>query len=665
MGIFGTTVRTAALCAVCLIAQQAAGQGFPIFIQPEQRRIVVRDPASLPPVRLPAMPPPITVRDPQEPPRRQVMLALDDALRMALGNTEVVRVLAGVTSNTSGQTIYDAAIVNTAIDEQNARFDPVIEGDHVFSQTETPSASFIGPPPFDPDGVFIDGTQVERYDHDFRLSETNTLGGTSTLRVFGDVSQFSPGFFPLNPEGRSSVEMSYVQPLLQGGGRQANLAPVIIARIDVERSYFQYKDGVQELVRGVVDAYWSLVFARIDVWVRQQQVEQGQFAYDLGRARVRFGLADSADEAQARVALANFRAALVTSRANLLASEAALRSMMGVPPVGPEETVPVTPPFKERIWLDWDRTIRLATERRPDLVELKLVIEADQQQLILVQNQARPRVDATALYRWNGLEGVTPGGTTIASGPGDFTDWTLGVNFSVPLGLREGRAGERRQELVLARDRANLQEGVHTAVHQVAANFRNLDQFFAEYEAFRETREASRENLEQQLGEFRSGRTIFLNVLQAITDWGNAASSEAQALARYNTELANLERQTGTILETHGIRFLEERFAAVGPLGRWADPRFYPRAMPPTPNAGIYPPSRGAPEAELEDDLPDYRRRRTRPPRELLPPPLDPEPPAASPASAPPEQALPESPPPESAPPAELPSPARRLPLSR
>ena len=130
----------------------------------------------------------------------------------------------------------------------------------------------------------------------------------------------------------------------------------------------------------------------------------------------------------------------------------------------------------------------------------------------------------------------------LETGPGQFTDWSLGVNFSVPLGLRQGRAAMRQAELILVRDRANLDQGVHAALNEVADSVRNLSQFYEQYKAFRETRTAARINLEQQLAEFRVGRAIFLNVLQAITDWGNAVSSEAQALAQYNTELARLER---------------------------------------------------------------------------------------------------------------------------
>ena len=106
--------------------------------------------------------------------------------------------------------------------------------------------------------------------------------------------QFQPGVFPLNPELRSSLELSYTQPLLQGGGLGVNLAPIVLARIETERSFFQFKDSVQDMVRGVVEAYWSLVFARTDVWVLDQQVKQLQFAYDRADAQFRIGLVSRA-----------------------------------------------------------------------------------------------------------------------------------------------------------------------------------------------------------------------------------------------------------------------------------------------------------------------------------------------------------------------------------
>lgn len=552
---------------------------------PEERSVRLRDPAQLPQVPAPNVPAPETVTRP-EPDATPLRLSLDEAIRIALGNADVVRVLAGVSASSSGRTVYDAAIAQTQVEAQKGPFDPRLNINNTVNQTDRAAGVFD---PLDPAGARVDRTRRDGYDLNASVSKRNLAGGTFDvgydLNVTSDVT---PGPVPLDPQVPSDVEVGYTQPLLQGAGVAANRAPIVIARIETEQSYFRQKDAVQELVRGVVQAYWNVVFARTTVWARRQQVEQGDFAVRRAEALVRNGLGDVGDLSQARVALANFRANLVTAEADLLQREAALRNVLGLPPEG-GRVVPTTPPTTFRLGFDWKHLLDLAQERRPDVVELKLILEADQQQLTLADNQAKPRVDAVTLYRWNGLSGTTPSGDRISSDLGESADWSVGVNFSVPLGLRAERAELRRRELLIARDRANLRQGLHNSAHQLALTVRSLDQFYAQYEAFRQTRQAAEANLRVQIAEYRSGRTIFLNVLQAVTDWGNAVSSEAQALTQYNAALADLERQTGTILETHGVRFYEERYESIGPLGRCCDEECYPYRLEPGPNANCYP----------------------------------------------------------------------------
>ncbi len=245
----------------------------------------------------------------------------------------------------------------------------------------------------------------------------------------------------------------------------------------------------------------------------------------------------------------------------------------------------------------------LAQRERPDIIELKLILEADQQRLLLSSNQARPQLNGVALYRWNGLEGLAPSGNRVNSGAGDFEDWSLGVNFSVPLGLRAGRASLRQSQLLIRRDRANLDQGLHQMQHLLALSLRNLEQFYAQYERFQAVRRAARTNLEVQLAQYNHGLVQFIVVLQAIVDWGNSVSSEAQALSQYNTELARLEFQTGTILQSHGIFFFEERFRSIGPLGRLGDDECYPRSQPPSASVCRY--QGGARPSEESFDLED------------------------------------------------------------
>jgi hypothetical protein len=162
----------------------------------------------------------------------------------------------------------------------------------------------------------------------------------------------------------------------------------------------------------------------------------------------------------------------------------------------------------------------------------------------------------------------------------------------------------RQTELALARDQANLRQGRHAAVHQLATTTRLIDQTYEQFLAYTEARKAARVNLQYQTALFENGRTIYLNVLQAITDWGNTISSEANSLTLYNTQLATLERQTGTILETHGVYFYEEQFGSRGPWGRLGSDRCYPLSLRPNYENRRYPDAQRPADESFELEKP-------------------------------------------------------------
>ena len=543
-------------------------------ILPEQRCLDIRDPAELCHVPIPTSPRPQTVSDPQ--PNQPVeYLSLSQAINTGLANLDVVRVLNGVTANSTGRTIYEAAISNTQIDQARGAFDPNVSIGNSWNQQDQPFAITNGVT------SAITGGVSENYALALGLSNRTRTGGVLNYSVLANESN-PRTLSALNPSDSTASALRFTQPLLNGAGWEVNQIPIVLARINTERSYFDYKNSVQQHVRSVIAGYWGLVAARTELWARGQQVEQLTFANQRAIASQEAGLSNAGEVAQTRVALENFRANLIVSQANLLQREAAMRNVLGFPPNTGLQLVPVSPLIDERLEIDWDEILQLAEENRPDVIELKLVLEADQQLLLQARNSALPQLDGIAQYQWNGLEGTMPNGGFASSAPGQFTGWELGVNFSVPIGLRSARASLRSRQLIIQRDRINLQQSLHQASHNLAISLRNLDQFFEQYQRFRAVREAAKVNLDQQLELYRVGNIQFIVVLQAIVDWGNSVTSEAQSLVQYNSELAQLELETGTILESHGIAFFEERFGAIGPLGRFGEFKCYPKSQPPS-----------------------------------------------------------------------------------
>ena len=218
------------------------------WIEPEKREIKVRDPGDFAQVSVPDLPAPQTVSDAPIP-QQQWQISLNEVIRMALENARVIRILNGLSASSSGATIYDPAISHTTIDQNTAQFNPTLQVSEAFNRNESPGAAFD---PSDPTPAIITGGRGDTSRFNLGLSQPNVSGGTWNLGVNSNPSRFRPGTYPLNPQTGSAVELSYTQALLQGRGRDVNRVPIVIASIDTERSFFQFKDRSQEMVRSVI-----------------------------------------------------------------------------------------------------------------------------------------------------------------------------------------------------------------------------------------------------------------------------------------------------------------------------------------------------------------------------------------------------------------------------
>ena len=225
-----------------------------------------------------------------------------------------------------------------------------------------------------------------------------------------------------------------------------------------------------------------------------------------------------------------------------------MRNIIGLPPTDDRFIVPVSSPVSERLPIDWESLVGLAEERRPDIIELKIILEADQQRLLQAENQMLPKLDAFGAYQFNGLTGTMPSGETLTAAGSRFPGYTLGINFSVPLYLRQGRAQVRQEKLIIERDRANLQQGLHQTIHELAITARDLDNAYAQYRVQRNA-QAAEINVKVQDAQFTAGRAIYLNV--ASCQRLGCRDFEARAALSYNVAGGDGAR-TGTILKRMG-----------------------------------------------------------------------------------------------------------------
>jgi outer membrane protein TolC len=547
-------------------------------------------------------------------------ITLEEAIAVALENSEVVRTLVGggVSADlgtltgataigggavgTGGTTVYDPAIAEQRVTEALAAFDTTLATSIFWARTDQPPGIFFG------GGIPVPN---QRDQASFRSSLTKplTTGGTASIAFDSDYL-FRPPFGGMRSPAQYTprLEFGLRQPLLRGAGNDVNRAPIVIARLQSDASLWDFKAAMLSLVRGVEQAYWDLQSAHVALRTVEEVIPYTREAVRLTEERVKVNLVIRADLAQAQAEYLQFRQQRVQALATVLERETTLRNLLGLPPADKRRLVPIDDPMRAPIAVDWATTIRTALDYRPDIVRNRLGVRVRELQLLIAKNSVQPQLDLEGLWRVNGLDNELDEAIGLLT-DNQFTDWQLGVTFSVPIGLRAAAANMQAAELRLDKERALLRQTVHSTSHRLNAIVRNLDSLYNQYQVARERLEASRIWLEGRRTQFeepppaREGQDSLLlaltNYLQALRSWSSAATATADLVAQYNTALAELEEAKGTLLSARNIQLQEDPCARI----RFSQPRL-PHVH--TLDSG------NAPQTPPREELPPTNRAETR-----------------------------------------------------
>ena len=322
----------------------------------------------------------------------------------------------------------------------------------------------------------------------------------------------------------TNVEMEIRHPLLQGSGVQFNRIAgpnnlpgvyngVLIARLNTDVALTDFEIAVRDLVSNVENAYWDLYFgyrvldARIQA--RDAALETWRRIYALYEVDRRGGEAEK--EAQAREQYFRFQqdvqnamsgepyeqtrnwnglpSGAFRTTGGVLMAERRLRLLMGLPPSDGRLLRPTDEPVLAQIAFDWDQVTAEATTRRVELRRQKWQIRRRELELIASKNYLLPRLDGVGRYRWRGFgDDLFP----INEPPlprfdnayedltsGDFQEWQLGFELSMPIGFRLAHVAVRNAELLLARERAILRDQQREIVHEAADAIAEMDRAYA------------------------------------------------------------------------------------------------------------------------------------------------------------------------------------------
>jgi outer membrane protein len=410
--------------------------------------------------------------------------------------------------------------------------------------------------------------------------------GTS-LTVGWDAARSTSNntFSSFNPQLSSSISFDLVQPLLSGLRIDVNRAQFKISKKNQEITDVQLRQRIVATSRAVRIAYWNLVGTRYNLGVAQASLDISRQTLRDNRTRVEVGTMAPIDVVGAEAEVARNEEAAIVAASQIDAAEDQLRALI-FDPKSPDfwtmdldlADAPQLP--QTRTDVDVESAVKVAMEKRTDLIQLRKQLEISDINLDLAKDSTKPLVNAVVNYGLNGLGGVLirrgepdpdvpfdPGPiiSTTSKGFGsvlgdlvgfDFPTWTLGVQVRYPLGNSTQKANTSRLRLAYTASELNLRSAELGVASEVRTVARNVNTNRKRVESTTSARVFSERQLDAAQKKFAVGLAQSIDVLIAQRDLATARFNELSAIIDYVKSLVDFETVqeggTGVALGTQG-----------------------------------------------------------------------------------------------------------------
>ncbi len=539
-----------------------------------------------------------TLREGQEVSYRDV--SVNEVLLLAMEQSEVLRELGGTLLRTpeAARTRYTPGLQQTdprfgthaalsAFDAQFKGSANLNKNDRIYN-----NAFFAGG---------VNSFLQDQHDYKGELSKRTAAGSLLIFRSISDMDRNNaPGnLFP--SAWNSYLEGEVRQPLLQGGGLQYNRIAgpsgvpgvyngILIARVNVDINQTDFEIALRDYISNVVNTYWDLYFAYRDLDARTRAMHEALESWRKVKAQVESEGVSASKEAQAREQYYRFKSEVDDSlsgrllqgtqsrngstggtlRANggVYVTERRLRLMIGLPISDGSLLRPSQDPDEAEVVYDWDSLMTEAMQRRPELRRQQFKVRRREMELLAAQNFINPQLDVIAKYRFRGfgdhlIADGTQGGGTPASAVGNLAtaehqEWMLGVEYSVPIGFRQGHAAVANAELALCHERAIQREQEREIVHDLSNALADAVRAYESCENSLNRYIAAKEVLMSLQAEEKNGLPIDVDrILDAQRRVVEAEIRYFQSRAEYAVAQKNVQLERGALNSENDLMIVD------------------------------------------------------------------------------------------------------------
>lgn len=294
------------------------------------------------------------------------------------------------------------------------------------------------------------------------------------------------GAFP-SRQFSSQWSASFRQPLLRGAWTDFNLAQVTSARYRYLQANHEFERTVQDTMLAIVQAYWELVFTRENWRVVDSALSVALEQLRITDERIRVQDAAPRDRVADEAEVARRREELIVAGNAIRDREDDLRRLLydgsdasiwqvNLRPISPIKVEPASsvPPFEE--------IVEVALRNRPDLHSMQNSVATAEIALMEAERDVLPQLDLIGRYSSDGVSSDDPvtgrsGGFRDAfqdSSGQQFPDWSVRLEFAIPIGNQAARSRSRRASIEVERQRRLLHGATLDVTREVREALRRI-----------------------------------------------------------------------------------------------------------------------------------------------------------------------------------------------
>lgn len=353
---------------------------------------------------------------------------------------------------------------------------------------------------------------------------------------------------------QTGLGATITQPLLKNAGRDATEVAINVSRLSKFASLDRFNASLLTTVAKVRTEYFKLHSLLEDRDVKKVSLDLARKILSETEARVKAGVLPAME-------IMNAEFGSVTREKDLIDADLAvknqidiLKQLLQVEHKNAELIVVDLPP-RELLNTVEEDAIQKAMER-PDIREQKRNLEISELQTRVFVSKTRPDLSMAASAWLTGKDSTYQGNLDKVV-TFDYPVWSIGLNFTYPLGNKAAENDYRKSRLKTEQTALQIRSLEENAANEVKAAIRGIAAGFKQIEVSDRGRAFAEERLRAFLRKNEVGLATTRDVLDVENDLAVSKSNQIKAVVGYANALTRYWQATGELLEREGIRVVE------------------------------------------------------------------------------------------------------------